>query len=110
MVVFFDPGRMTARLALEATVATSDGQGGAAVTWEEVAELWAFVEPVSQALGERADGETGIVTHRIWLRHRDGIFAGQRFRKGARLFAIRLVQDPDETGRYLTCRCEEEMP
>ncbi|MET3583953.1 head-tail adaptor [Pseudorhizobium tarimense] len=32
---------------------------------------------------------------------------GQRFRKGARLFAVKPVRDPDETGRYLVCHCEE---
>jgi SPP1 family predicted phage head-tail adaptor len=50
----------------------------------------------------------GTITHRIWIRFRDGVSAGQRFHKGARLFAVKLVQDPDETGRYLTCLCEED--
>ena len=31
MVVFFDPGQMTARLSLEEPVSTPDGQGGATV-------------------------------------------------------------------------------
>jgi SPP1 family predicted phage head-tail adaptor len=108
MVMFFDPGQMTARLALEEAVATSDGQGGATLAWTEIAALWAKVEPVSSALTERAGVEVGTITHRIWIRFRDGVSAGQRFRKGARLFAVKLVQDPDETGRYLTCLCEED--
>jgi SPP1 family predicted phage head-tail adaptor len=108
MVVFFDPGQMTARLALEEVVATPDGQGGAALAWGEIAALWARIEPVSSALTERAGAESGTITHRIWIRFRDGVSAGQRFRKGGRLFAVKLVQDPDETGRYLTCLCEEE--
>lgn len=107
MVVFFDPGQMTARLALEEPVSTSDGQGGATVSWTEIAAMWAKVEPVSSSLAERAGAEIGTISHRIWLRFRKGLVAGQRLRKGARLFAIKLVQDPDETGRYLTCLCEE---
>lgn len=35
--VFFDPGQMTARLVLEAPLETPDGQGGAAVSFTEVA-------------------------------------------------------------------------
>ncbi len=107
MVVFFDPSQMTARLSLEEAVSTPDGQGGATVTWTEIAAMWARIEPVSFSLTERAGAEIGTVTHRIWLRFRDGVSAGQRLRKGARLFAVKLVQDPDETGRYLTCLCEE---
>jgi len=108
MVVFFDPGQLTARLLLEAPVSTPDGQGGATLAWSETAALWARIEPMSSTFAERAGAETGTVTHRIWLRFRGGVSAGQRFRKGTRLFAIKLVQDPDESGRYLTCLCEEE--
>ncbi len=107
MVVFFDPGQMTARIALEEPVMTPDGQGGATVSWTEIAAMWAKIEPVSSSLAERAGAEIGTITHRIWLRFREGLVAGQRLRKGARLFAVKLVQDPDETGRYLTCLCEE---
>jgi len=108
MVVFFDPGQMTARLALETATDTPDGQGGAVPAWTEVAALWAKVEPVSSTLTERAGAEIGTITHRIWLRFRTDIVSGQRLRKGTRLFAIKLVEDPDETGRYLTCLCEED--
>jgi SPP1 family predicted phage head-tail adaptor len=108
MVVFFDPGQMTARLALEQAVPEPDGQGGAVLAWTEIAALWAKIEPVSSAVSERGGAEVGTITHRIWLRFRAGVSAGQRLRKGARLFAVKLVQDPDETGRYLTCLCEED--
>lgn len=108
MVTFFDPGQMTARLALEMPVSEPDGQGGAVLTWTEIAAMWAKIEPVSSTFTERAGAETGTITHRIWLRFREGIAAGQRLRKGARLFMVKLVQDPDETGRYLTCLCEED--
>ncbi|SMF48934.1 phage head-tail adaptor, putative, SPP1 family [Xaviernesmea oryzae] len=108
MVVFFDPGQMTARLDLEAPQAEPDGQGGATVTWQVVASLWARIEPVSFVVAEEAAAESGRISHRIWVRFREDIVAGQRFRKGARVFVVRLVRDPDETGRYLVCQCEEE--
>jgi head-tail adaptor len=31
-----------------------------------------------------------------------------RFMKGARIFDILTIHDPDETGRYLICRVREE--
>lgn len=108
MVVFFDPGSMTARLDLEAPQAVPDGQGGATVAWEVTATLWARIEPVSFVVAEQAAAEAGTISHRIWTRFRDGISAGQRFRKGGRIFLVKLVRDPDETRRYLVCQCEEE--
>ncbi|MCJ8517306.1 phage head closure protein [Rhizobium tarimense] len=58
-------------------------------------------------MGEEASAETGVISHRIWIALRDRMAVGQRFRKGARLFAVKPVRDPDETGRYLVCHCEE---
>ena len=108
VMVFLDPGQLTARLILEAPVDEGDGQGGAARSWNEIGAFWAKIEPVSAGVVEQAGAETGTVTHRIWLRHRSGIAAGQRLRKGARLFRVKLVRDPDETRRYLVCQCEED--
>lgn len=108
MVTFFDPGLMTARLDLEMPQDVVDGQGGAIRSWVISASMWARIEPVSFVVTEAAGAETGHVSHRIWVRFRDGIAAGQRFRKGGRVFLIRLVRDPDETRRYLICQCEED--
>ncbi|MFC3118295.1 head-tail adaptor protein [Jhaorihella thermophila] len=35
--------------------------------------------------------------------------AGQRFRDGARIFAIRAVAERDPDGRFLICFCDEEV-
>lgn len=107
-IVFFDPGQMTARLDLEAPNVAPDGQGGAQTGWEALASMWARIEPVSHVVREEAVAETGTVSHRIWVRFREDVKAGMRFRKGARTFTVKLARDPDETRRYLVCQCEEE--
>jgi SPP1 family predicted phage head-tail adaptor len=106
--VMFDPGQMTARLQLERQVETSDGQGGASVSFEPVGLVWACIEPLGESREERAGAEIVTLTHRIWLRFRAGLAGGMRLRKGKRIFAIRSLRDPDETGRYLLCLCEED--
>lgn len=106
-VLFFDPGQMTARLDLEAPQPAPDGQGGATAGWAVAASLWARIEPVSTRIVEEASAEAGRITHRIWLRFREDVAAGRRFRKGGRVFLVKLVRDPDETRRYLVCQCEE---
>ena len=106
-VTFLDPGQLTARLDLEAAIPTPDGQGGAALDWTVAASLWARIEPTNFGFAELAGQMRGQLTHRIWIRARDGVTEGMRFRKGARMFSIRAVRDPDETGRFLVCLCEE---
>ena len=105
-----DPGALDARLVLEQAVETPDGQGGVAVSFSALATLWARIEPVAAKAQEAAGAVPVSVTHRIWLRRRDGLSGGMRLRKGARLFTIRAARDPDETGRYMLCDCEETRP
>lgn len=107
-VPIIDPGARTARLSLERPVAAPDGQGGADIRYEPVADLWVRVEPVATVVEERAGGEVFSVSHRIWLNFRSDIEAGMRFRRGIRRFVVKAWRDPDETGRYLVCDCVEE--
>lgn len=109
-LVFLDPGKLTARLELEMRIETPDGQGGALESWDVLRLLWAAIEPVSEASHERASAEGVTITHRVWLAWRSDIAAGMRFRKGRRILGIRTVMDPDETRRFIVCRCEEESP
>ena len=105
-----DPGALSARLVLERPVETPDGQGGVEGGFAAVATVWAEVAPVSARAEEAAGAMPVTVTHRIRLRRRDDLAGGMRLRKGARLFAIRAFRDPDETGRYTLCDCEEIKP
>lgn len=103
-----DPGQMSARLTLEIREDISDGQGGIVSGFAVVTSLWARIVPVSARDEERADEEVFAVTHRIWIRFRDDLAAGMRFRKGLRIFVVRAFYDPDEMRRYLICQCAEE--
>lgn len=105
-----DAGAFDARLALQRAVDVADGQGGVARSWAAVASVWAKIEPVSARAQERAGQAEAVVTHRVTLRRRDGVEAGMRFAKGPRTFEIKAVRDPDESGRYLVCHCEEMQP
>lgn len=102
-----DPGQFSARLDLEMRSDTSDGQGGVVSNYAVIRSVWARIEPVAVTLDEVADAEGFTVTHRIWIRFCDDINVGMRFRKGGRVFMIRAFNDPDETRRYLVCRCTE---
>lgn len=102
-----DAGRLTARLVLERPEAVEDGQGGAVAGFVEVARVWALIEPRGFAEAEKGPGLVSEVTHHVTVRAPSDLVAGQRFRKGARLFDILAVRDPDETGRFQVALCRE---
>lgn len=104
----FDPGALSVRLRLERPVTGEDGQGGAMAGFVAEAELWARIEPLDATVEEVAGGGRVRLTHKVWLRFRVDVAAGKRFVKGSRRLVIESVHDPDESGRYLLCRCREE--
>lgn len=105
-----DPGALAARLVLERPEEAPDGQGGVERSFAALATVWGRIEPVSARAAEVAGTLPVTVTHRIRLRRRDDLAGGMRLRKGARLFVIHAFRDPDETGRYMLCDCEETRP
>lgn len=107
-LLFIDPGLLRRRAILLAADEVPDESGGAATVWREVAELSVHVEPVQVATDERFDQREATVTHRVTCRHRAGVERGMAFSIGERRLSIRSVHDPDESSRYLVCRCEEE--
>lgn len=105
--LFLDPSLLRKRLSLQEAVATPDGAGGASETWVELREISAHVEPVAARDRERFDSREATITHRVICRAAPEVTRGRSFKLGERRLLIRSVHDPDETGRYLVCRCEE---
>jgi len=103
---FFDAGEQTMRLHLDpAATQTLDRESWMALTHALASSFWAQVQPVHEEPGPSGGPE---ITHRIWLPHASQAKAGMRLRKGARIFSIRTIHDPDESGRYLICHVTEE--
>ena len=85
----------------------ADGGGGAAQTWEPVAELWAMVDARSGKEAVEADRLSGSRKVDVTMRYRDDVTANMRFRLGDRALDIRAVLDEDGRRRFLKCNCEE---
>jgi len=100
-----DPGRLNRRLALDAPTQSADGAGGVVRGFEEIAILWASVEPVSARAAVIADMSGAAVTHRIVLRWRNGITTRHRLREGARTYRIVTLRARDR--RFIEIGAEE---
>ena len=101
-------GQLRHRLVLEAPQSTSDGAGGTTQIFTQVTTLWAGLHPMQGDVTQapRQSGER--LTHQIILRYRDGVKRGMRFRKGAHLYTVQQVLDPDFLKSRLVCLCSEE--
>ena len=103
-------GMMRRRLLLERPVGTPDGIGGETRGHALVAAVWAQVEWLSGEERWRAGRPEQALSHRISLRWRAGVDAGQRLRDASQVFEIRAVADPDGGRRRLVCLAEEVRP
>ena len=95
------------RVVLQSAADTADGGGGAATAWSDVATLWASIEPLKGTERLTAQQLISPLSHRVRLRHRDGVTTTMRLKFGARTFNIRAVINPDERNRLLELHCEE---
>ena len=106
---------LTRPLTLEARQQVADGAGGFGETWVALGRLWAEVVSASGRDAAGAEITLGATAFRITLRAAvpgapSRPVPGQRFRDGARVFAILAVTERDATGRFLTCFSREEVP
>ncbi|WP_422073661.1 head-tail adaptor protein [Tranquillimonas rosea] len=105
---------LSRRLELQARVGVPDGAGGLSESWETLGVLWAAMDRRTGRETAAPGGPVGLTRWRITVRGaRVGSPArpvpGQRFREGARCFAIRAVGEADPRGRYLLCDADEEV-
>lgn len=104
--------RLGRKLELEARVRTDDGAGGFAGVWSSLGTHWGAVEPSTGRLERGEDAARSRASYRITIRavppgSSARPVAGQRFREGSRVYAIRAVLDASDA-RFLTCYVDEE--
>lgn len=104
-----DPGKLRARLILQKPLELGDGQGGVARRFQDVASVWAHVEPQTTRRDEQGAADIATVTHTITIRHRPDLARGWRLAKGMRIFTLQSWRDPDESQRFLLLECTEEL-
>ena len=103
-------GRLRRRLTIEAANPTDDGHGGQSDPWASpvtVATVWARIEPLRGREALEAGRLEARHSHRVTIRYRDDVVAGQRARIGARIFNIRSVANRGDRDRWLELICVE---
>lgn len=106
-------GQLNDRVTLQSSTTTDDGQGGAALTWANLATaptVWAAVRMVSG--GDQADGAQTVSRRRyeVTIRRRDDVTSVMRVIRGASTLAILSVNDDREEPDRIILLCEEVTP
>jgi SPP1 family predicted phage head-tail adaptor len=98
---------LTQRASLLARVLTPDGGGGFSETWQAFADAWIALAPRDATDTVGADRLESRVRHRITLRRRNDLAAGQRVAVGPRLFRVHAVLDEGPRAAASILLCEE---
>ena len=98
---------LTQRATLLACTLTPDGGGGFTQDWEAFASVWIALEPLGATDSVGADHLQSRVRHRLTLRRRSDLAAGQRVQVGSRLFRVHAVLDEGPRAAAVTLACEE---
>jgi SPP1 family predicted phage head-tail adaptor len=100
-------GALRHRVTIEEPVRVPDAGGGADITWQSLATVWAEIQPKAGREVFESDQLGGRVTHDVRMRFRGGVTPNMRIVHNARSFDIRYVANIGERGEWLICACEE---
>ena len=103
-------GQLRHRVRIERPVTRTDDGGGAVVTWQVLATVWAGITSTRGREVDFAHSRTARTTYDIVLRHRSDVDAAMRIVAGTRLFDIKSVRHVDDLHQWLVCECELRGP
>jgi SPP1 family predicted phage head-tail adaptor len=100
-------GRLRHRIRIEAQVVHVNSSGEQDMSaWEEVATVWAAIEPLSARESMIAEQTQSKVNARIVIRARDDIRASMRAVHGSTVYNIEgVIRDPDSGLEWITLPC-----
>ena len=98
---------LTQRATLLARTLTPDGGGGFSESWDAFAAVWIALLPLGASEDVSAARLESRVRHRIALRRRTDLAAGQRVQLGARMFRVHALLDAGAREPYVSLLCEE---
>jgi len=114
-------GSMRQKLELQSYSRTSDGGGGASLSWSKVATVYADIRPesASESMHGRDNEMREVVRHKIMIRYRNNITHANRLVQtyirydgveATRTFNIKGILNVDNRFKYLELTCEEGVP
>jgi len=102
-------GELRHRVTIQQKSVTRNTLGEEVVTWQDVATVWADVQPLSGKEYFDAQQVNAEVTVRIRIRYRTGVKPEMRVVFGSRVFDIQAVINVDGRNQELQLMCKEAV-
>jgi SPP1 family predicted phage head-tail adaptor len=103
-----DIGSMRHKITLQSLDKTAtDGGGNYNEVWDNVADVWAKVSPISGQQFIIAGQHNQQLTHTVSMRYRADITPAMRFLYRGRILRIQYIQNIDERNIELRINCIE---
>lgn len=104
--------RLRHRLTLQQEVKTPDGAGGYTRAWQNIADLWAEISPISTRViygSEKlfAGQMQASLSHKVTIRYRSGLSTAMRLLFDNRIFNIRAIYNVQENKDVIELLVEE---
>ena len=101
-------GDLRHRIKFQKEKKTPDDYHGHTSTWDDVATVWAKVEPISGREYFYSHQLKNVISHRITVRYRDDITVEMRIVFEERIMKIESLVNLQEQERLIELRCIEE--
>ncbi|MGB9780623.1 phage head closure protein [Caldanaerobacter sp.] len=100
-------GELRHRITIQQPVESSNTFGEVEKTWQDVATVWASIEPLRGREYFNSQQINAEVTTQIRIRYRPGIKPKMRVVYGERIFDIQSVIDVEERHKEIHLMCKE---
>ena len=111
-------GSMRHRITIQRYTATADSGGGSSIAWNDVADIFASIQPSRVQESLFSDQMREVTSHLLTIRyrkdltHKDRIFHSV-FADGeivSRTFAIKGIKNIDNKNKFMQLACVEGVP
>ena len=102
-------GRLRHRITIQSATESQDTYGEPIKTWSTFLTTWASVEPIKGKEFWESQQVNAQVTHKIIMRHRDGLNPKMRVSWDDRTFEIKAIMNEFERDRKLTLMVTEAV-
>jgi SPP1 family predicted phage head-tail adaptor len=100
-------GALRHRVTIQQLSKSQNGMGEEEPGWTNFATRWASIEPISGREYFSAQQVNAEITHRVKMRHLEGLESTMRILYGARAFEIKSIMNIKEKNQELEILCVE---
>lgn len=100
-------GSLREPLTIQRKVAVSDGMGGQAIQWIDLATVRGDVRPLSGRESVQAMQLQASLTHRIYIRYRADLTPADRLVMRGQPLQIRAIVNVEMRNRWLELACDQ---